>query len=377
MNILIDFSQIPILKKGVGIYGLNLVKNLKTDSTFHFFVLVQDDDNSLNDCDKNSITLIRVNSKKFRNLFNRFLLEQFYIPFLIKQYKIDVIHSLHYSFPIFTRARKVVTVCDMIFLKYPELHLKSKVLYFQCFIWLTTLFADKVICISKSTERDYLLYFNCLSHFTSVVELGKDEKYKPDLSSSAIMSTLLKFGIVGEYILFIGTLEPRKNITRLIRAFSKLIGDGCNLNLVIVGNKGWYYEPIFLLVKQLQLETKVIFTGFIEEYEKPALLVGAKIFAYPSLYEGFGIPVLEALACGVPTLTSNISSMPEVAGDAAVLVDPYSVEDIYASLTKLYNDEPLCKELRKRGLIQAGKFSWQMTAEKTIGVYKSFLRTSA
>lgn len=369
MNILIDFSQIPILKKGVGVYGWNLIRNLKSDPKTHYFILIQNDDNSLDDCDGELKTLIKVNGKKFRKFHNRFLLEQLYIPYLTIKYKIDVIHSLHYSFPLMAPAKKIVTVCDMIFYKYPELHLKSKVFYFQFFIWLTSFFADKVICISKATEKDYLLHFRCSSNLTSVVELGKDDTYHPDISDYDVSCVMSKYGIAGKYILFIGTLEPRKNITNLLLAFFKLIEDGCELFLVIVGSKGWHFEPIFLLVKQLNLQSRVIFTGFVDESEKPALLVGAKIFAYPSFYEGFGIPVLEALACGVPTVTSNLSSMPEVAGDAALLVNPNSVEDIYNALARLNNDELLCENLRQKGLIQAKQFSWEMTAGKTISIY--------
>lgn len=377
MNVLIDFSQIPIQKVGVGVYGLNLVLNIKPETGLHYYILVQDDDSSLDSCESSAVTLIRVNSVKFRKLVNRLILEQIYIPYLVYKYKIDVVHSLHYSFPIMASARKIVTVCDMIFFKYPELHLKSKVLYFRFFIWLTTFLAAKVICISKSTEQDYLAHFKASPRLTTVVELGKDQTYRPDIDQREVKLVLKKYEISGDYILFIGTIEPRKNISNLILAFARVVAGGSPLYLVIVGKKGWHYESVFSLVKELHLEGKVIFTGFVEESEKPALLVGARMFVYPSYYEGFGIPVLESLACGTPTITSNLSSMPEVASDAAVLVDPGSIVDIHAALSKLYSDEELCEDLRKRGLIQAAKFSWLTTAEKTIAVYKSVLPTSA
>jgi glycosyltransferase involved in cell wall biosynthesis len=373
MNLLVDFSQIPIQKVGVGVYGLNLISNLEPDATSRYYVLVQDDDNSLDACESNGIILIRISSKKCRRLVNRLLLEQVYIPYLVYKYKIDVIHSLHYSFPVMTRARRIVTVCDMIFFKYPELHLRAKVFYFRFFIWLTTYLADKVICISKSTERDYLDFFRVKPNLTTVIELGVDQAYSPNIDRSEISALLEKYGIDGEYILFIGTIEPRKNITNLILAFAKLVKNESPLRLVIVGKKGWHYESVFSLVSELRLVDKVIFTGFVEESEKPALLVGARMFVYPSFYEGFGIPVLEALACGVPTITSNLSSMPEVAGDAAILVDPSNVEDIHAALAKLYCDEALSAVLRERALIQSSKFSWNVMAEKTVEVYKAVL----
>lgn len=366
----------PIQKAGVGIYGLNLVLNLKTELGTHYYVLVQDDDNSLDKCKSSGITLIKIDSKKYRRFFNRFFLEQFYIPYLVYKCNIDVVHSLHYSFPVMAKARKIVTVCDMTFYKYPELHEKTKVLYFRFFIWLTTIFADKVICISKSTQQDYLTYFNASLKLTTVVELGKDQSYRPDVDQAEVRRVLKKYAVDDDYILFIGTIEPRKNIINLILAYSRLVVEGCFYRLVIVGKKGWHYDSVFSLVKELRLESRVTFTGFIKETEKPAFLVGAKIFVYPSLYEGFGIPVLEALACGTPTITSNISSMPEVAGDAAILVNPKNIDDIYAALTKLVNDKKLCEDLRKRALIQSEKFSWQTTAEKTAAAYKTVLSVS-
>jgi glycosyltransferase involved in cell wall biosynthesis len=369
MNILIDFSQIPIKKVGVGVYGLNLVMNLKPGMGSRCYVMVQDDDSSLDGCESNSIIIIKVKSQKYRKFVYRFLLEQIYIPYLVHKYKIDVIHSLHYSFPVLANALKVVTVCDMTFFKYPELHVKSKVLYFRFFIWLTSHLADRVICISKSTEQDYHYFFNSPPKLTSVVELGVDQAYRPSIDQGDVRCVLKKYGIVDDYILFIGTIEPRKNISNLLLAFAKLVNNSSPLRLVIVGKKGWHYESIFSLVNELNLGDKVIFTGFVEESEKPALLVGAKMFVYPSFYEGFGIPVLEALACGVPTITSNTSSMPEVAGDAAILVDPGSFEDIYTALVTLYNDESLCLALHRRALIQSSKFSWNTTADKTAAVY--------
>lgn len=373
LNVLIDFSQLPIQKVGVGVYGLNLILNLEDRPNIHYFVLVQDDDDSLDKCPSDFITLIKVNSNKFRKLSNRFFLEQFYIPYLVYKHKIDVVHSLHYSFPVLAKAKKVVTVCDMIFYKYPELHLKSKVLYFRFFIWLTTLFANKVICISESTRQDYLSYFKVPSELAAVVELGKDDSYHPDLDRQEINQLLKKYAIDGEYILFIGTIEPRKNVSNLILAFERLIADGFPHSLVVVGKKGWHYDSIFHLVKERNLTDRVIFTGFIEESEKPLFLAGASVFVYPSLYEGFGIPVLEALACGTPTITSNVSSMPEVAGDAALLVNPENLEEIYDAMKKVLMDSSLRSELKARSLRQAANFSWEKTANMTIEVYRGVL----
>lgn len=370
MNILIDFSQIPVQKMGVGVYGYNLIQNLAPEPNMRFYILVQDDDYSLDKFESDTIKLIKVDSKKFRKLHFRLILEQLYIPYLAYKYSVDVIHSLHYSFPIMASARKIVTICDMIFYKYPELHLKSKVIYFRFFIWLTTKFADKVVCISKSTQMDYLNHFRTSPEFTTVIELGKDSSYRPDIDRSEVKRVLDKYQITGDYILFIGTIEPRKNISNLILAYAKLIAEGFCYRLVIVGKKGWHYDGVFNLVNNLELTDKVIFTGFVDESEKPCFLVGATVFVYPSVYEGFGIPILEALACGTPTVTSNISSMPEVAGDAAVLIKPESSEEIYSAIKNILMSPPLQCELKVRSLRQASNFSWKKTAKMTIEVYR-------
>ena len=376
MNVLIDFSQISKQKAGVGVYGLNLIQNLLKTKSLSYFILVQDDDSSLDAYASDWVILVKVDALKFRRLFYRLFLEQLYIPYLVFKHKIDIVHSLHYSFPIFTKAKKVVTVCDMIFFKYPELHLKSKVLYFRLFIWLTTIFADKVICISKSTEIDYIEKFNTNPSLTTVIELGKDKIFQPNINVIEIKNVLNKYSIRDDYILFIGTIEPRKNLANIILAFSRLVDQFDALKLVIVGKKGWHYDSVFLLVTKLNLENKVIFTGFIDEIDKPVLLVGAKLFVYPSFYEGFGIPVLEALACGTPTITSNISSMPEVAGDAAILVNPNNIDEIYSSMIRLLTDQKLSDELRIKGPMQASKFNWIETAEQTVTTYKSILTSN-
>lgn len=373
MKVLIDFSQLPISKVGVGVYGLNLVRNLSFTKDFIIYVLIQDDDDSLDSIESLAIILVRVDSNRFRKLFHRFYLEQIYIPYLVFKLDIDIVHSLHYSFPIMHSAKKVVTMCDMIFFKYPELHLRRKVLYFRFFIWLSTFIANKVICISKSTEQDYLKHFRVAPKLTTVIELGKDESYTPNIERERVDLVLRKYNITMDYILFIGTIEPRKNIVNLIFSFAKLVATGCHLHLVIVGKKGWHYDEVFSLVIKLRLEDKIIFTGFVDEDEKPPILVGAKIFVYPSIYEGFGIPVLESLACGTPTITSNISSMPEVAGNAAVLINPLNVDEIYLAMKNLLNDKELCDELRARGLKQSSRFNWRLTAERTVITYRSVL----
>ena len=372
MKILIDYSQIPIQKTGVGVYAYNLISAIgKTCIGNKYYILVQDDDKSLDDLHNINLELIKIKSRWFRLFFLRCLLEQIYIPYLAVKYQIDVVHSLHYSFPVFVPSKKIVTIPDMTFYKYPGVHLSSKVYYFKFFIWLSSLIADALICISEATKKDYISYFKYRRDKIYTVYLGVSDSYKKAPAREKIKSVKNMYNIKGEYLLFIGTIEPRKNIKNLILAYKHLLHNGFNYKLVIVGKKGWYYQDIFNLIEKQNRDNKIILTGFIQEDEKKSLIDGAKLFIYPSIYEGFGIPVLEALACGIPTITSYVSSLPEVAGDAAILINPESVDELFDAIRLLLTDENIYNDLKTKSRIQAAKFDWRLTAIQTINIYES------
>lgn len=372
MNILIDFTPIPVQKVGVGIYGLNLITKLKDlDRKNNYFILVQDDDTSLDHLNRERFKVIKVKSKILRIDFLMALSEQLFIPYLALKYRIDIIHSLHFSFPLLANAKKVVTIHDLTFFKIPNCHRFYNVFYFKFFIFLASIFADKIITDSKSTENDFLKIFKPRRKKTRVVYLGKNCSLDVSVEKEKIEIVKKKYFIDGDYLLFIGTIEPRKNIKNLILAFQKLLEENKDNKLVIAGKTGWYFNEVLELPQELGLKERIIFTGFIDEEDKPYLLAGAKIFIYPSIYEGFGIPVLEALACGVPTITSNVSSMPEIAGDAALLIDPLNVGELYLAMKRLLNDRALYSRLKQKSVEQAKKFSWENTALGTLAVYNS------
>ncbi len=375
MKVLIDFTQIPLQKVGVGVYALNLISRLhEIDRSNSYYIFVQDDDSSLDHLRRAGFTLVRVRARWFRKMIFRFFLEQFYIPYFAVRRGIDVIHSLHYSFPLLPcGASKVVTVCDMTFFRFPASHIPLKRYYFRSFIRLVALFADTVIAISRSTLDDFRAQFPSWKGKGVVVYLGRDSTFNAGISAGEREAAMEALRICGEYILFVGTIEPRKNVRNLILAFSILSREYPGLRLVIAGKKGWYYKEVFELVEELGLRGSVIFTGFIDEKIKPGLISGARLFVYPSIYEGFGIPVLEALSCGVPTVTSRVSSMPEVAGSAAEFADPYSPDDIYSVMKKVLSDEGLYRRMKKESVIQAAKFDWNSTARETIAVYSACL----
>lgn len=372
MKILIDFSQIPVQKAGVGVYALNLITKLyELDKINNYFIVVQDDDNSLDFIDGNNYKLIKIKAKFFRKLILRFFMEQFYLPYLTIKHKIDLVHSLHYSFPLLSPAKKLVTLCDMTFFKFPRSHVLIKRIYFRFFINLIPIFAYEIIAISKSSLDDFREIFPKWKNKGRVVYLGKSDSFRPNLNRERIEKIKGLFGITKEYLLFIGTIEPRKNIKNLVLAFHKLLNTGENYQLVIAGKKGWYYEEVFELINELGLKENVIFTGFMDEKDKPYLIAGAKIFIYPSIYEGFGIPVLEAIACGIPTITSNVSSLPEVSGDAALFAGPSDSVELCMCMKKLINDGALYQRLKQKSVEQAEKFTWDKTALGTLAVYNS------
>jgi glycosyltransferase involved in cell wall biosynthesis len=371
MRVLIDATQIPLNKSGVGNYAVHLIREIaRVENNDTFFVLVQSDENCFDDLASGHFHRIPVRNRIFRKLVFRFFLEQFFIPIFMFARRIDLVHSLHYSFPLITLGRKkAVTVPDMTFFLMPENHTVIKRLYFRAFIALAAVFADKVIAISENTRRDFLKRFHAEEDDVAAIPLGRPDTSMLGDGIQAPFNVHQKFGLMGEYLLFIGTLEPRKNLKTLILAYHRLHVEKPLCPLVVVGGKGWGYMETFQLVSRLGLKEKVLFTGFVDEVEKFQLLRRATVFVYPSFYEGFGIPVLEALAFGVPTITSNVSSMPEVAGEAALLVDPHNVSELAGALKKLLENRWLRQELSSKGIEQAKKFSWQATAKDTVAVY--------
>jgi glycosyltransferase involved in cell wall biosynthesis len=372
MNVLIDASSITRKKAGVGTYAKNLIEELiRIHPRPHLFVLAQDDDQELNFAGHKNVTMLRVSAKWFRILPLRVLLEQAFLPLLLLKNRIDVLHSLHYSFPLVRFGTKqVVTVHDMTFFSMPEVHEFIKIKYFRFFIRAAARLADRIVFVSHSTSRDCLDRLGPLHGSCSVIHLGKSDAFHPGLDPVQVQQVRDKYGLQANYVLYIGTIEPRKNLANLIRAFGSISQQHPGLLLTIAGMKGWMYDDLQEIIVRLKLESRVIFTGFVPEDDKPFLIAAARAFAYPSLYEGFGIPVLEALACGVPTLTSNVSSLPEVAGDAALLVDPRNVESISSALERLLSDNVLRDRLRTESITQAAKFTWAKTAEETLHAYQ-------
>lgn len=373
MKILIDFTQIPLHKNGVGVYALNTFKLLlENDKSNEYVALIQDDDTDFKNFTFPRTKLIKVNAKYLRRFVVRFFFEQLFIPFYCLFNKVDIIHSLHYSFPLFSfRTKQIVTIHDLTFFLYPDVHTLIKRYYFRFFIFTATRFADEIICVSESTANDLNQLFPIIKSNIKVIHLAVTNK-RLQFTKLEDEFILNKFGIDSEYILFIGTIEPRKNIKNLVRAFNEIHDVNPQIKLVIVGKKGWHYESLFDLLGEIALENKIIFTGFVTENEKFSLINKCKLFVYPSIYEGFGLPVLEAFLYNIPTVSSSISSIPEIAGDAAILINPLIVEELSSAMNTLLNDKLLRLSLVPKMEAKIKQYTWKNTADKTKKIYNSF-----
>ena len=372
MRILIDFTQIPVQKTGVGIYAVNLLKELiNNNRSEEIFVTVQDDDAEISQIKNNRVRLIRIKSRIFRRLPFRICFEQIILPFIAFTHKVDIIHSLHYSFPLVCFSKKrIVTIHDLTFFRYPQFHLCIKRNYFKFFIYIAHHFVNKIIVVSESTKKDLVKFTNTRSELVSVIHLGCTEEM-PEISKADIEKVRRKYALPDKYLLNLGVIEPRKNIIRLILAFHKIQEYQKEYCLVIAGKKGWLYKDVFLLIKKLELEKKVIFVGFVEEKDKYVLMKGAKIFIYSSVFEGFGLPVIEAMNLGIPTIANNGSSISEFAKKGAILVNTKNVDTISTAICQLINDQELYRHVSKRSKLITKQFTWRETARKTVQEYNS------
>jgi glycosyltransferase involved in cell wall biosynthesis len=228
--------------------------------------------------------------------------------------------------------------------------------------------ADAIIAVSGQTRRDLIELYNVPAAKIHVIYQGIDERFAP-IGPAGIDTVRQRYGIERPYWLMVGTLEPRKNHAAALRALARLKANGFPHCLVVAGGAGWLFDPIRTLVGELGLSDDVIFTGRVPDADLPALYSGADCFLMPSLYEGFGFPVLEAMACGTPVVCSNSSSLPEVAGDAALMVDPEDDGALAAAVGRLLAEPDLRSQLRQRGEQQAAGFRWQECAAQTVQVY--------
>lgn len=294
----------------------------------------------------------------------------------LDQEKLHVYHSPANIVPVRYKGKFCVTVHDLAIYRRPDLFPSRQGFSVKYIVPQSIDGASRIIAVSNSTKNDIVQFFEVDEAKVQVIYEGVEaQRFQLDSSHPDMLAQVMaKYDISRDYLLFVGTLEPRKNLIRLLEAFYELLKRRPEIakryQLVLAGGKGWLYEEIFEEVTNRGLDEHVVFTGYLPAEDIPRIFAAATGFVYPSMYEGFGLPVLEAMAAGVPVITSNVSAMPEVAGEATLLVDPLDIEGISRAMERLLSDDELRRSLSEKGRARAQGFTWEKCAKETMEVYK-------
>jgi len=369
MRVGIDATALPPKPVGAGTYTVNLIRALHSlDLGYDLIVFATQRGQDLIDLpDKRGFKWVVTPEL---NPAVRLVWEQVVFPFLVRKNKLDILHSLHYTKPIFLPCASVVTFHDMTFFLFPQLHTQAKRILFPLFIRISVRQADALIAVSEGTRQDSIRLLNLPPQKIYTTPLGASQEYQKITDPVLLEDMRRKYKLPTGFFLYTGLVEPRKNLPMLIRAYASLLDQGIKEKLVIVGRVGWMSDEIFKLADRLGLDKKVVFTGYIDQNDLPAIYNLASVFVYPTLYEGFGLPVLEAMACGTPVITSAVSSLPEIVGNAGVLLPPADEEALSSAMFRLMSDPVERKRLASLGLARAAQFTWQNTALETSKIYQ-------
>jgi glycosyltransferase involved in cell wall biosynthesis len=305
----------------------------------------------------------------------RILWEQIVLPVAIRQSSADLVHCPAYASPFLGGRRAVVTFHDLSFRVMPEAFNRSNRLYLDAFSRLAAASAARFIAVSEATRRDLVAFLGISRERIDVVYNGVDRRFQPYDNQDAMRAFRESKGLPEQFILFLGTLEPRKNVPMLVKAYAAARQRGVTAPLVLAGGGGWGDLRLRALIAELGLESSVRLAGFVAMDEQVLWYNAATLFAFPSLYEGFGLPVLEAMACGTPVITSNQSSLPEVVGTAGITVDPHEPDSLADALVAAMRDEEARADLSARGLSQARSFTWERAAQETYDTFRRAIGT--
>ncbi|MGJ3240419.1 MAG: glycosyltransferase family 4 protein [Anaerolineae bacterium] len=288
---------------------------------------------------------------------------------------VDLFHATDFTLPpTLPKTKTIVTVHDLSFVRAPETASPKLKAFLDAIVPASIQQANHVIADSRSTKADILDLYGVEAEKVSVVLSGIDRRYQPISDVVRIMTIRNKYKISDvPYIFSIGTIQPRKNYSRLIQAMYRLRTNGYDLHLVIAGGRGWLEDEMYRTLADLHMHDVVHLIGFVDDEDLAGLYSSAECVAFPSLYEGFGFPVLEGMACGTPVITSNISSLPEVAGDAALMIDPYDIDAIANAIQRVIEDSELRERLIQKGFEQASGFTWERSARQLRAIYDQVL----
>lgn len=368
MRIVLDARKLHDF--GIGTYIRNLVTELgRLDHDGEYVLLTKPEDADAAAAAGPNFRAVVETSRPYS------MAEQWRVPMAAARARADLLHEPHYVLPPLTRCRTVVTIHDCIHLRFPEyLPSRAAFVYAHAMIRLAARKADRVLTVSDASKRDILHYTGVAPEKVVVVHNGLDARFATAPDAEAMDRVRQRFQLDHPFVLYVGNIKPHKNLERLIAAFASMRADGPEgLKLVVIGDETSKHPGLRQAVHRHRLDKHVRFFGFQPAATLVTFYRLARAFVFPSLYEGFGLPPLEAMANETPVVTSNLSSLPEVAGDAALLVDPYDVASIAEGIRRAVTDEPLRQQLIAKGRARAREFSWARAAADTLAVYREVL----
>ena len=352
---------------GIGTYTRNLLRHLARIDHDNEYVLL---------CHQSDLGIGAQLGQNFRTVLERSsnysVREQFHVPWVLHRERPDVFHAPHYVMPPAVRCRSIVTIHDCIHLMFPQyLPNRAAYLYAKASMWSAARRSQKILTVSEASKRDIIRFLNVPADKVIVVYNAIDERFGVAPSEEVIARVRERYQLDHRFVLYVGNIKPHKNLVRLVEAFDRLRTRGFDdLTLLIIGDEISKLPALRRAVHSHKLHKRVRFLGYLPDDTLAVLYRLAGVFVFPSLYEGFGLPPLEAMACGAPVVTSNVSSLPEVAGDAAVLVDPYDADSIADGVAKVLSDPALRDEMRAKGIARAREFSWKRSVSRTREIYQ-------
>lgn len=382
MRIGIDISALTINHTGVANYSLSLLKYiLKIDkkNKYLLFAFVSSNkalrklkEYSLDIFPNVELKIYRLNSGILRRVWN-------FIPFIPADFLYRKIDFLHLSDMVFLPLRSIptiATVYDMTPSLFPEFHFARNISFHNIRNKFIAKKSKLVITISENSKQDIISLLGIPSRKIRVIYGAASSSFKPISNNAHITKVLSKYHLKqGNYLLFIGSLEPRKNVEGILEAFALIRNKvKSSFQIVLIGQKAWGWTSIKKTIKRLNLDSQVVVTGYVPDADLPDIINGARMFVYPSFYEGFGLPILEAMACGIPIISSNTSSLPEVIGDSGLMVNPKDNNQLASYMLQIVSSEKLHATLSKKALERAKLFSWKNSAQKTLNVYEEMKR---
>ncbi|MFQ6059009.1 MAG: glycosyltransferase family 4 protein [Anaerolineae bacterium] len=365
MRIGIDARMAYYTQAGIGQYIRRLVEGLARIECQEELVLLQS---------RKGKAVVANNHDRFqrRALWtpSHHRLEQWFLALEVALADLDVLHSPDFIPPFRRRCRSVITIHDLAFLLYPHFLTRDSARYYGQ-IDQAVHRTDHIIAVSESTKQDTISLLGVAENKITVIHEAANPLFRPVEDPQLLQQVRDRYGLPEGFILFVSTIEPRKNLPTLLRALRLLLDrHGPLAKLAVVGKRGWLFEEVFATVKELNLDDDVLFLGRVPSQDLLLLYNAARVHVHPSYYEGFGLPPLEAMTCGTPTIVSNVASLPEVVGDAGRLVDPDDTEGWAAAMGQILTDPHLRQEMRKKGFQQARRFSLERMARETLAVYR-------